>query len=33
MNIILKAMDAYDIVTGEEPEQPPIDIDYHEWKI
>jgi len=26
-------MDAYDIVTGEEPEPPQIDIDYHEWKI
>jgi len=33
MTLGLEAMDAYDIITGEEPEPPPIDIDYHEWKI
>jgi hypothetical protein len=33
MTLVLEAMDAYDIVTGEEPEPPQIDIDYHEWKI
>jgi len=33
MTLVLEAMDAYDIVTGEEPEPPPIDIDHHEWKI
>jgi len=33
MTVVLEAMDAFDIVTGEEPEPPPIDIDYHEWKI
>jgi len=33
MTLVLEAMDAYDIVTGEGPEPPPIDIDYHEWKI
>jgi hypothetical protein len=33
MTLILKAMDAYDILTGEEPEPPQIDIDYNEWKI
>jgi hypothetical protein len=33
MTLVLEAVDAYDIVTGEEPEPPPIDIDHHEWKI
>ena len=33
MTLVLEAMDAYEIVTSEEPEPPPIDIDYHEWKI
>jgi len=33
MTLVLEAMDGYDIVTGEVPEPPPIDIDYHEWKI
>jgi hypothetical protein len=33
MILVLEAMDAYDIVTSEEPEPPQIDIDYHEWKI
>jgi len=33
MTLLLEAMDAYEIITGEEPEPPPIDIDYHEWKI
>jgi hypothetical protein len=33
MTLVLEAMDGYNIVTGEEPEPPQIDIDYHEWKI
>jgi hypothetical protein len=33
MTLVWEAMDAYDIVTGEEPEPPQIDIDYREWKI
>jgi hypothetical protein len=33
MTLVLEAMDAYDIITGEEPEPPQIDIDYHNWTI
>jgi len=33
MTIVLEAMDAYDIVTGQKHEQPQIDIDYHNWKL
>jgi len=33
MTLVLEAMDAYDIVTSEEPEPPQNDIDYHDWKI
>jgi len=33
MTLILEAMDAYNIVTSEEPEPPQIDIDYHHWNI
>jgi hypothetical protein len=33
MTHALEAMDPYDIITGEEPEPPQIDIDFHNWKI
>jgi len=33
MTLVPDAMDAYNIITGEEPEAPPIDIDYHDGKI
>jgi len=33
MTLVLGAMDAYYIVTGEEPEPPQINIYYHDWKI
>jgi len=33
MTLVLKAMDAYNIVTSGEAEPPQIDIDYHKWKI
>jgi len=33
MTLVLEAKNAYDIVTGEEPEPEQIDIHYQEWKI
>ena len=33
ISLILEAMDAYDIVTSEEPEPPPIYSEYYDWKI
>jgi len=32
MTVVLEAMDAYEIITGKEPESPPIDIDYRKWR-
>jgi hypothetical protein len=33
MTLVLEAMDTYKIVTSEEPQPPPFDIDHHKWKI